>query len=176
MNTDALFSSARADWETPQALFDVLDAEFRFTVDAAATAANTKVRRECMSMYAHRHGCPPMCKGYFTPEDDALTQPWWGTVFCNPPYGRAVADFIRHGACEAAACRSTVVFLVPARTDTAWWHEYVMHATEVRLLPGRLRFGGAAHGAPFPSAVVVFDERYHANAFVRAWDWKRGML
>lgn len=137
------FSSDRYDWETPQDLFDALDREFRFSLDAAASVTNAKV--------AH----------YYTVEDNALVQPWWGTVWCNPPYGREIGGFVRKGW-ESALEGATVVMLLPARTDTAWWQDFVMEADEVRLIRGRLRFVGAPHCAPFPSAIVVFrpeDER-----------------
>lgn len=144
-----LFSSEKRDWTTPGWLFDLLDAEFRFTLDAAASDENTKVPDR-----------------YYTEADDGLAQPWEGTVWCNPPYGRGVGEWVRKGY-QSAQAGATVVMLLPARTDTRWWNEYVsyydwaarrtvMVAHEVRFLRGRLRFGGAKAGAPFPSAVVVW--------------------
>lgn len=157
------YSSDRYDWETPQALFDTLDAEFLFGLDAAATADNTKVR-----------------DNYYTPEDDALIQNWRAdardaeldieqAVWCNPPYGRAIGAFVRKGW-EESQKGATVVMLLPARTDTRWWHGYVMMADEVRLIRGRLRFVGAPTCAPFPSCVVVFrpdDERTAPELLVK---------
>ena len=132
-----LMSSDRGDWETPQDFFDALDAEFGFTLDAAASPLNAK------------------CARYWTEEDDALIQRWEGVVWCNPPYGRVVGDFVKKGF-EEAQKGATVVMLLPARTDTRWWHDWVMRAAEIRLVRGRLRFVGAKSSAPFPSAVAVF--------------------
>ena len=133
------FSSERQDWATPQRFFDALDAEFRFTLDACATADNAK------------------CPRFFSPADDALTQPWDGIVFCNPPYGHGIGRWVRKAHMEATFRHgTTVVALIPARTDTAWWHDDVMQATEIRLIRGRLRFSGHDVNAPFPCAVVVW--------------------
>jgi phage N-6-adenine-methyltransferase len=133
------FSSATDDWSTPQEFFDELNAEFAFTFDVCASHSNAK------------------CSRYFTREDDGLTRPW-GVERCwmNPPYGREI------GAWMSKAHRSSlngalVVCLVPARTDTAWWHDYATKASDVRFVRGRLRFGNAKNSAPFPSAVLVFQ-------------------
>ena len=138
MINDGLFSSDSGEWETPQEFFDILDAEFRFNLDAAASPLNTKVPDR-----------------YYTKEDDAITKHWLGVVWCNPPYGREIGAFIRKGY-EEAQNGSTVVMLIPARTDTAWWHDFVMEAAEIRFVRGRLRFVGAENSAPFPSAIIVF--------------------
>ncbi len=131
------FSSATDEWATPQWLFEALDREFGFTLDPCATAQNAK------------------CERFFTRAEDGLRQTWAAeVVFMNPPYGREIGAWIRK-ACESAQQGATVVCLVPARTDTEWWHRYVMRG-EIRLLRGRVKFGGAEHGAPFPSAVIVF--------------------
>lgn len=142
-------SMSRADdWETPADLFAKLDAEFGFTIDVAATAENAK------------------CPLFFTPDDDGLSQSWDGRVcWMNPPYGTAIARWMRK-AFEESLRGATVVCLVPARTDTAWWHDYAMRAHERRFLRGRVRFlrngvgiGDRSKGSqssPFPSAVVVF--------------------
>lgn len=136
-----VFSSNTEQWATPQALFDALNGEFGFDLDPCATADNAK------------------CDRYFTIEDDGLSRPWSGTVFMNPPYGRGIGDWVAKAHKEALD-GATVVCLIPARTDTAWWHDHAMQAHEIRLLRGRLHFGGdherTAHNAPFPSAVVVF--------------------
>lgn len=132
-----MFSSARSDWATPQDLFGELDREFHFTLDACATPENAK------------------CPAFFSPEQDALKQPWSGTVFMNPPYGREISTWVRKAYHEAKK-GAKVVCLLPARTDTAWWHEHVMKAADIRFLRGRVKFGGSKNGAPFPSAVVVF--------------------
>lgn len=132
-----MMSSNTDLWETPQDLFDKLNEEFRFEIDVCALPENAK------------------CEKYFTPEQDGLAQEWDGVCWMNPPYGREIHKWIikasmsaRHGA--------TVVCLVPARTDTKWWHEYVMNSAEIRLIKGRLKFGGSKQGAPFPSAIVIF--------------------
>ena len=134
-----MFSSAREDWTTPRWLFDQLAAEFHFTLDAAASASNA------------------LCAAYYTPAQDALRQPWAGAVWCNPPYGRAVGRWVAKGFTEAmSGSAAVVVMLVAARTDTRWWHDCALHGREIRFIPGRLRFGGHSHPAPFPSAVLIF--------------------
>ncbi|MCR4341992.1 MAG: phage N-6-adenine-methyltransferase [Gemmatimonadaceae bacterium] len=130
------YSSATGDWETPQDLFDLLDAEFGFDLDVCATAKNAK------------------CATYFTPAEDGLAQPWTGVCWMNPPYGDAIRDWVEK-AWAAAQSGATVVCLVPARVDTGWWWDLCRHG-EIRFLRGRLRFGGGDTGAPFPSAVVIF--------------------
>jgi phage N-6-adenine-methyltransferase len=136
------YSSTRDDWTTPKPTFDKLHTEFDFTLDAAATDDNA------------------LLPTYFTPAADALAQPWHGRVFLNPPYGRTIGHWLEKAMTECRAGRAeTVVCLVPARTDTRWWHDCVMRADEVRLIRGRLKFGGASSAAPFPSAVVVFHGR-----------------
>jgi phage N-6-adenine-methyltransferase len=137
-NRLAVHFQSRTDlWATPWDFFRELDREFGFDLDVCAVAANAK------------------CARYFTPEADGLRQEWRGVCWMNPPYGREIGRWVTkalHASREGAA----VVALVPARTDTAWWHSAVMAAAEVRLVRGRLRFGDASHAAPFPSAVVVF--------------------
>ena len=135
-----LHSSNRMDWETPQALFDALDREFHFDLDAAASKANAK------------------CEKYFTVTEDALKYPWCavGSIWLNPPYGRQIGKWMQKAYEESRRQSFPVVCLIPARTDTAWWHNYVMKAAEIRLIRGRIKFVGAESGAPFPSAIVVF--------------------
>lgn len=149
----ALFTTGTDDWTTPPALFAALDAEFSFDVDLAASPANA------------------LCARYYTAEDSALTAPAWRqpdvTVgFCNPPYSRGLQrQFIARAAAERAAGFTTVL-LLPARTDTRAFHEHLYDArhwraragVELRFLPGRLRFGGAAQGAPFPSMLAILRE------------------
>lgn len=137
----AMFSSKTDDWATPQAFFDVLDAEFNFDLDP------------CADEYNHK------CERYFTEQDDGLAQDWISThthtVFMNPPYGREISKWIRK-AYEEAQKGGVVVALIPSRTDTRYWHDYVMKAAEIRFVRGRLQFGDSKNSAPFPSAVVVF--------------------
>jgi len=141
---EGLFTSERGDWTTPQSFYDLVDAEFGFTLDAAASPDNAKAPR------------------FYTQADDGLTQDWTGTVWCNPPYGRGIDAWVRKGY-EAGQQGAVVVMLIPARTDTSYWHDFVMHAAEVRLIRGRLVFGigEARANAPFPSALVVFRQGNH---------------
>jgi len=140
MDTNLMFSSRSDEWETPQDLFDVLAGEFGpFDLDVCATSSNAK------------------CDRYFTPDDDGLAQEWAGTCWMNPPYGRQIIHWMKK-AYESSLRGATVVCLVPARTDTAWWHEYAMQG-KVRFIRGRLKFVGARHAAPFPSAIVIFHPR-----------------
>ena len=134
MNTKAIFSSKTPVWETPQALFDELDGEFHFETDVCALPENAK------------------CKRFFTPEMDGLKQEWTGVCWCNPPYGRVIADWVK----KAAESKSTTVMLLPNRTEMGWFHEYVLGRAEVRFIRGRLKFGGAKYNAPFGSMIVIF--------------------
>jgi len=137
MNTETLFSSKSNEWETPQEFFDRLNLEFNFTLDAAATDENAK------------------CAKYFTLNENGLAQSWQGeTVFLNPPYGRAVGEWIAKAHAEAER-GATVVCLIPARTDTRYFHDHCFKG-EVRFVRGRLKFGNSKNSAPFPSAVVIF--------------------
>lgn len=139
---DVLFSSDKNYWETPQDLFDKLDSEFHFTLDPCSTHENAK------------------CEKHYTQEDDGLSKPWGGErVFCNPPYGRDLKKWVRKAYQSIWHPNTVVVMLIPARTDTSWFQEYILHRAEVRFLPGRVRFeiNGEKRGAStFPSMVVVF--------------------
>ena len=129
----ALFSHDSHHWATPRTLYDALDNEFHFTLDPCPERGNQD---------ALWHGA----------EVNGLARPWSGhRVYCNPPYGPRVSEWLRK-ANEA----EVAVFLLPARTDTRWWHEYAMKADEIRFLRGRLRFGAAQNSAPFPSVILVF--------------------
>ena len=133
------FSSARDNWETPQDFFETLNNEFRFTLDVCAEEHSAK------------------CKNYFTKKDDALDKEWNGVCWMNPPYGRGIGVWLQK-AYESSQQGSTVVCLIPSRTDTKWWHDYVMRASEIRFLKGRLKFDGHENSAPFPSAIIVFQK------------------
>lgn len=137
MNTDLMFSSKTDLWETPQDFFDELDNEFHFTLDACALPENAK------------------CDRYFTPDMDGLKQKWTGTVWCNPPYGREIGEWVEK-AYNTAMCGGTVVMLLPARTDTRWFHAYIYGKAEIRFIKGRLKFGGCKNSALFPSMVAIF--------------------
>lgn len=134
-----MFSSSTDLWETPQEFFDCLNAEFNFDVDVCASPDNAK------------------CNTYFTKEQDGLSQSWRGaTCWCNPPYGREVGKWVQKAYTSSKDEGSTVVMLLPARTDTKWFHEYIYNQSEIRFIKGRLKFGGSVNSAPFPSMVVVF--------------------
>ena len=138
-NLNALMSSKDMEWSTPQAFFDELDKEFHFTLDPCATKETAK------------------CKDYYTKEQDGLAQDWAGhTVFCNPPYGRAIKDWVKKCYNESKKPNTTVVMLIPARTDTIYFHTYIYHIAEIRFIKGRLKFGNSTNSAPFPSMIVVF--------------------
>lgn len=135
-----MFSSKTDQWATPQYFYDELNSEFNFTLNPCADAYNHK------------------CKKYFSKEIDGLTQSWSGErVFCNPPYGREIGDWVKKCYEEVLTGCQLVVLLVPARTDTQWFHNYIYRkATEIRFIKGRLKFGNAKNSAPFPSMVVIF--------------------
>ena len=152
MNTAVLFSSAKDDWQTPPELFAQLDAEFHFTLDAAASRDNT------------------LCDEFFSERHDGLKWTWVlfaaapTVAWCNPPYSRGLqGKFIAKAASERLKGVTTVM-LIPARTDTKAFHAHIWDAAthgprpgiEVRFLPGRIKFVGAKHGAPFPSMIIVF--------------------
>jgi phage N-6-adenine-methyltransferase len=133
------YSSKSYEWATPQDLFDRLHTEHQFDLDVCASHSNAK------------------CPKFFTRAEDGLAQTWAGRCWCNPPYGRQIGDWVRKAWESARTTAELVVCLVPVRTDTRWWQEYVIGTgAEVTYLPGRIRFNGAPAGAPFPSAVVVF--------------------
>ena len=154
------FSSRSKTWETPDDFFRLVNRRFRFTLDVCATPQTAKVSR------------------FFTPEHNGLLQSWAGErCWLNPPYGRGkagIAPWIAKAHSEAAENGATVVLLLPARTDTAWWHKYVSQG-EIFFLRGRLRFKGAGEDAPFPSALVVFWPPGHPHFRAGAtwwWDWR----
>ena len=138
MNTDLMFSSKTDMWATPQDFFDKLDQEFHFTLDVCATPENAK------------------CQKFYTEQDDGLSQPWTGTVWCNPPYGRNLGKWVEKAYMEHLTEGATVVMLLPARTDTRWFHENVYPHAEIRFVKGRLKFGDSTNSAPFPSMVAIF--------------------
>jgi len=148
-----MFSSKSDEWETPQDLFDKLNKEFNFTLDPCATKDNHK------------------CFKYYTIEDDGLSKDWSGeTVFVNPPYGRSIGKWVKK-CYEEYLKGTTVVMLIPSRTDTKWFHQYIYNKTEFRLLKGRLKFinrlfpswneegNYKLSPAPFPSMIVVYKKK-----------------
>ena len=144
MNTatqQTLFSSKTGEWATPQDFFDKLNWRFgQFTLDPCATIHNTK------------------CENFYTEAENGLVKDWGGeNVFVNPPYGRGIEQWIAKAYRESRKENTRVVMLIPARTDTRYWHDYVMKAKEIHFVKGRLKFGDSKNSAPFPSAVVVFE-------------------
>jgi phage N-6-adenine-methyltransferase len=137
-----MFSSDSSEWGTPQTFYDKLDQEFKFTLDPCSSAENHK------------------CKTYFTKEDDGLNQDWGGhTVFMNPPYGKAIKQWLKKAYEESQKENTIVVALIPSRTDTKYFQEYCMKAERIIFVKGRLKFGGSKNSAPFPSCVVIFSSR-----------------
>lgn len=138
---EALYSKNTDEWETPEAIYEPLNEEFHFTLDPCCTDSNAK------------------CEKHYTREQDGLKQDWSGeTVWCNPPYGRAIKAWVEKCAKHADE-GGTAVMLLPSRTDTAWFHEYVLGKAEVRFVKGRIKFGHSKHSAPFPSIIVVFGRK-----------------
>ncbi len=151
------YSSKSGEWETPKSLFKALDQEFDFKLDAAATNVNS------------------LCESYYTLETDALQQDWskYGSIWCNPPYGRQISKFVKK-AYDEAKKGCTVVLLVPARTDTTWFHQYCSLG-EVRFIKGRLKFVNRTFPsyredgnfkispANFPSCIVVFRQTNYSK-------------
>lgn len=136
----ALFKSGNHEWETPQALFDKYNELYQFTVDVCATPENAK------------------CKRFFTKEIDGLSQSWAGErCWMNPPYGRGIGKWIEKAYTENMLREATVVCLLPARTDTRWFHKYIYQHAEIYFLQGRLKFGSAKHNAPFPNMMVIYS-------------------
>jgi phage N-6-adenine-methyltransferase len=151
------YSSSSDEWETPEDIFDALNREFDFTLDVCAQQHNAK------------------CLRFFSPEDDGLKQDWnrrGAVCWMNPPYGGEIGKWVKK-AWDTAMSGNTVVCLLPARVDTAWWWDYCRYG-EVRFLRGRLRFGGGENSAPFPSAIVIF--RPQVEPVVRWWDGWRGTV
>lgn len=146
MNCEVMFSSKTDLWETPQALFDKLNEEFDFNLDPCANEENHK------------------CDMYFDRSTDGLSQDWGGwRVFCNPPYGKEIGLWVKKSYETLKNAwnykyETLVVMLLPARTDTKWFHDYIYgkENVEVRFLKGRLKFGKSKNSAPFPSMVVIY--------------------
>lgn len=137
-----LFSRASDEWATPQDVYDKLDAEFHFTLDPCSTDRNHK------------------CTLYYTQAENGLLQNWGGqSVFCNPPYSD-IGAWVEKAYREAMQDNTVVVLLIPSRTDTKYFHDFIYHRSEIRFIRGRLKFGEAVHNAPFPSMVVIFRGPY----------------
>lgn len=137
-----LFSSKKMDWETPQLFFEELNKKYKFDLDACASDDNHKV------------------DNYFTEHDNALTKMWEGNVFVNPPYGRELYSFVEKSYSEHIRDKNRfIVLLIPARTDTKYWHEFIQNKATIKFLRGRLKFevsGVSSDAAPFPSALIIY--------------------
>jgi site-specific DNA-methyltransferase (adenine-specific) len=143
MMTSGMYSSATPEWATPQDLFDELNAEFKFNIDVCATPENAK------------------CRFFYTKEQDGLIQDWnqsstimSARCWMNPPYGRQIGKWVK----KAHDSGCLVVGLLPARTDTRWFHDYIYGKAEIRFLRGRLYFNDGMGPAPFPSMVVIWNK------------------
>ena len=140
--TKPYFTSKSDEYATPQDLYDSLDAEFHFNLDPCSTDTNCK------------------CEKHFTPDQDGLKQNWGGCrVFCNPPYSR-IAEWTEKCYREGCKDNTLVVLLIPARTDTKYFHNFIKGRAEIRFIKGRLKFGDSTNSAPFPSMVVIFRGPY----------------
>lgn len=133
------YSSKSNEWATPMKLFNELNKEFDFTLDPCSTHENAK------------------CKKHFTIKENGLKRSWSKeTVFMNPPYGREIKKWVEKAYKESLK-GATVVCLIPARTDTTYWHDFIFgKADDIRFLRGRLKFGDSKNSAPFPSAIVIY--------------------
>lgn len=139
MINKGLFTSNTDIWSTPQYVFDALDKEFNFNLDVCALPENAK------------------CANYFTPEIDGLKQDWIGNCYCNPPYGREIGKWVEKSYLENKK-GNIIVMLLPARTDTKWFHNFILGKSEIRFIKGRLKFGNATNSAPFPSMIVIYKD------------------
>ena len=133
MITKGMMTSNTPEWETPQELFDELNKEFKLYFDVCATDKNAK------------------CAAYYTKEQDGLKLRWGLRNWMNPPYGREIGKWIKK-----ASENPLTVCLLPARTDTRWFHDYIYNKAEIRFIKGRLKFGNSKNSAPFPSMIVIF--------------------
>lgn len=143
MLNKGLFSSATELWETPKDLFDRLNAKYHFETDVCAIQSNAK------------------CPVYFTPEMDGLSMQWAGRCWMDPPYGRNISKWVKKAYDSAQENNALVVCLLPARTDTAWWHDYCMKG-EIEFIRGRIKFSNTKSNAPFPSAIVIFRKDHQS--------------
>ena len=136
-----LFSSNTDNWATPIDFFNKIDSEFNFTLDVCADSSNAK------------------CKHYFDKTTNGLLMKWYGNCWMNPPYGRIIYDWIKYADQQVNEKNcNLVVALLPARTDTKWFHEIIYNKYEIRFIKGRLKFGNSKSPAPFPSMLVIFKK------------------
>ncbi|GKT04406.1 DNA N-6-adenine-methyltransferase [Furfurilactobacillus entadae] len=139
-------TSNKDDWETPQKMFDELNQKYNFTTDLAARSDNAK------------------CAEFITPEQDSLSTDWTkipGNLFLNPPYGRDLRKWVQKAYQSSLDRDGKIVLLIPSRTDTSYWHDFIFNKAKITFLRGRLKFeigGEAGQPAPFPSAIVVYGD------------------
>lgn len=144
------FGSKKQEWTTPDNFYKLLNDEFNFEWDLAASETNTK------------------CNKYFDINSNGLSQNWEGVCWLNPPYGDnkyKLLDWIKKAYKESQKDNCTVVMLIPARTNTKWWHNYCMNSCEVRFICGRPKFGDAKHGLPLPLAIIIFRKHISNTKF-----------
>lgn len=142
MINNALYSSNSDEWATPMGIYKQLDDEFYFNLDPCASDANHK------------------CDKYFTAENDGLSQDWGGyRVFCNPPYSE-IDKWVEKAYRESRHDNTLVVLLIPSRTDTRYFHNFIYQRAEIRFIKGRLKFNQSKNSAPFPSMVVIYRGAY----------------
>lgn len=148
MNKELMFSSKDMTWETPHELFNEINKEFNFTLDPCCVPTTAK------------------CEKFYTPIENGLIQDWSKEIaFVNPPYGREIGDWVKKSH-EESLKGATVVMLIPARTDTRWFHEYIYNNAEIRFMKGRVKFlqeGQKKDAAPFPTMLVIFKGREKKN-------------
>lgn len=145
-------TSNKDDWETPQALFESLNAKYHFVIDLAASKDNAK------------------CDRYFSVADDSLSKDWSenfeGAMYLNPPYGRHIGQWIKKAYETSLKVTVPIVLLIPSRTDTSYWHDYIFGKAHIKFLRGRLKFeqnGIACQAAPFPSAIITYNDEKGAG-------------
>ena len=146
-----LMSSVKHDWETPPELFNCLNDEFKFVLDACANDVNHK------------------CDQYFTEKVDGLSQDWrhYNSIWINPPYGSDTVKWVSKAIAEHKLYGMTIVMLIASRTGTKTWHELIVpYAAQIRFLKGRVKFVGAESGATFDSAIIVFSTSHYSEKCV----------
>ena len=147
MNNELMFSSKSNEWGTPKNVFEEINKEFNFNLDPCANEKNHK------------------CEEYFTIKDNGLNKEWGGKrVFCNPPYGRSLKLWVKKAYEESKKNNTLIVMLIPARTDTSYFHDYIYNKSEIRFIRGRILFekdgeevSDKSKRAPFPSMFVIYN-------------------
>jgi site-specific DNA-methyltransferase (adenine-specific) len=137
MNTKGVFSHLSDEWYTPQSIFNQLNEEFHFTLDPCSTDENCKLSK------------------HYTKQTNGLLHDWGEVIFCNPPYSQ-ISEWVKKCHDEGCKDNTTVVMLIPSRTDTKYFHNYIYNRSEIRFVSGRLKFGDSKSSAPFPSMIVIF--------------------